>query len=230
MRGHEILQEFNIAYNKTPLHPEVYGYLLHLISTNNRNVAQPQNHHEYQVVTRILRGDGAQLSEEEGREIVFLYGPAEAKGQHGKHLTELLHHIGYDDAYIDHLFAQRAKLSLFVAPCESFPKDELLVATWENLCRLGCAIGKCTEEDIVFAREKLPGVSYLEALQRGGKYEQIAQCMHIIAGVKDLFAGDGYSRHPQNPKQRYQIEHVILNCDIASIADAVYLPLPFKRP
>lgn len=178
---------------------------------------------------RVLRGtadtDFETLSSDPRRKIVFLLDAEGLSGLIGLTGVEMLRHIGYHDDAIAALVAcgTRFKLALI-------PSAALKLATWENLLALAAELYPDWQARIEAAAPQLCRLSYDEALAVGGDVAAVRAFLHDEMNVNPLFAGDGYTRHPDDPQTPVCAEYLATNQPLAAFGSACLIEFPVTLP
>lgn len=174
---------------------------------------------------RVLRGtdDGAfqNLSSDPRRRIVFLLDSEGLAGLVGLGGADILRHIGYGDATIEDLVARGTRFKLALIPSAA-----LKLATWDNLLELAAEVYPDWRERIERAASRLCQLSYEEALAEGGDVAAVRQFLHDEINVNDLFAGDGFTRHPDDRDAPVCAEYLARNQPLEAFGSTCLIEFP----
>jgi len=174
---------------------------------------------------RVLRGTDASafrsLSGDPRRRIVFLLDSEGLSGLVGLTGADILRHIGYSDATIEDLVARGTRFKLALIPSAA-----LRLATWDNLLGLAAEVYPGWRERIERAAPRLCKLSYSEALAEGGDIAAVRQFLHDEINVNTLFAGDGYTRHPDDDDAPVWAEYLARNQPLDIFGSSCLIEFP----
>lgn len=178
---------------------------------------------------RILRGADAAsfewLSDDPRRRLVFLLDGEGLSGLVGLGGADILRHIGYDEHYIMRLVARGTRFKLVLIPSAT-----LVLATWDNLLALAGEVYPEWAERIACAAPELSRLSYDEALAAGGEVAAVRAFLRDELNVNALFAGDGYTRHPDDPDVPRCAEYIARNRPLADFGSRCLIEFPVVLP
>lgn len=174
---------------------------------------------------RVLRGaDDAAfgcLSGDPRRQIVFLLDSEGLASLIGLSGADILRQIGYSEDAIQDLVERGTRFKLALIPSAA-----LKPATWENLLALVVEVYPEWRTRIERVAPRLPALSYEEALAEGGEIAAVRRFLHDEINVNPLFAGDGYTRHPDNPHQPLCAEYLVRNQPIEAFGSTCLIEFP----
>lgn len=178
---------------------------------------------------RILRGTDAasfeRLSDDPGRRLVFLLDGEGLSGLVGLGGADILRHIGYDENLIVRLVARGTRFKLALIPSAT-----LVLATWDNLLALAGEVYPEWAGRIARAAPELCRLSYDEALVAGGEATAVRAFLCDELNVNALFAGDGYTRHPDAPDVPRCAEYIARNQPLADFGTRCLIEFPVTLP
>jgi hypothetical protein len=178
---------------------------------------------------RVLRGTSddafTSLSDNPHRQIVFLLDSDGLASLIGLSGVEILRHIGYADDTIRDLVERGTRFKLVLIPSAT-----LKPATWDNLFALVGEVYPEWRERIERAAPRLCDLTYDEALAEGGEVAEVRRFLHDEINVNSLFAGDGFTRHPDNPDEPVCAEYLVLNQPLEAFGSYCLIEFPVSAP
>lgn len=177
------------------------------------------------VAGRVLRGydDAAfqNLSSDPRRRIVFLLDSEGLSGLAGLDGADILRRIGYSEATIEDLIARGTRFKLALIPSAA-----LRLATWDNLLELAAEVYPDWRERIGRAAPHLRQLSYERALAEGGDIAAVRQFLRDEINANALFAGDGFTRHPDDRDSPVCAEYLACNQPLEAFGSSCLIEFP----
>jgi len=174
---------------------------------------------------RVLRGTSddafASLSDDPCRQIVFLLDSEGLSGLIGLSGANILRHIGYGEDAIADLVERGTRFKLVLIPSAA-----LKLATWENLLALAAEVYPDWRARIERVAPRLCDLSYDEALAAGGEIAAVRRFLHDEMNVNALFAGDGYTRRPDDPDRPVCAEYLVRNQPLEAFGSTCLIEFP----
>jgi len=174
---------------------------------------------------RVLRGTDDEafgsLSGDPRRQIVFLLDSEGLASLIGLSGAEILRQIGYREDMIRELAERHTRFKLVLIPSAT-----LKPATWENLLALAAEVYPEWRPCIERVGPRLQMLSYEEALAAGGEIAAVRRFLHDEINVNPLFAGDGYTRHPDDPERPLCAEYLVRNQPIEAFESSCLIEFP----
>lgn len=178
---------------------------------------------------RVLRGTAddafTSLSDNPDRQIVFLLDSDGLASLIGLSGAEILRHIGYADDTIGDLVERGTRFKLVLIPSAA-----LKSATWDNLIALVGEVYPEWRGRIERVAPRLCELTYDEALAEDGEVAEVRRFLHDEINVNPLFAGDGFTRRPDNPDEPVCAEYLVLNQPLEAFGSYCLIEFPVSAP